>query len=352
MMTDTNYVPPSANVDDISLARASTVLSASGTTTNLLLKRKNTNDTADICLYLDEDIENVDELADAMDMASNMASVADGTQPAGSAIVHRKRARGERVPWLPEEDNLLRLAVQLYGYNTDKWTKISACVPGRGFLLREAHAHFGEQWSRVAELVPGRTDDQCSKRWRESLDPAIDRSEWTDAEDQDLLRLVGEFGSQWQRIAEYFPGRPGLHCRNRWRKLCRSINPFKHLRNGRGMPDAAAIIAGLDIDSLTSDNNNNASAILDATAHHNDNVQDSFIEDRQWMSMFDGDDDQREYERGDGKDDDEDTDEDIRAELARQMAVRSSPTGNIVPNNNASTTDAIHMTTNTHTLKR
>ncbi|RKP23940.1 Homeodomain-like protein, partial [Syncephalis pseudoplumigaleata] len=158
-------------------------------------------------------------------------------------------ARGERVPWLPEEDNLLRLAVQLYGYNTDKWTKISACVPGRtnkhcrkrwfhsldpsrrrgswtskeDLLLREAHARFGEQWSRVAELVPGRTDDQCSKRWRESLDPAIDRSEWTEAEDQDLLRLVGELGSQWQRIAEHFPGRPGLHCRNRWRKLCRSI---------------------------------------------------------------------------------------------------------------------------------
>ncbi|RKP07990.1 Homeodomain-like protein, partial [Thamnocephalis sphaerospora] len=158
-------------------------------------------------------------------------------------------ARGERVPWMPEEDNLLRLAVQLYGDKTDKWTKISACVPGRtnkncrkrwfhsldpqlrkgpwteaeDELLRRGYAHHRDQWSRVAELVPGRTDDQCSKRWRESLDPSIDRSDWTEAEEQELLRLVAELGSQWQRIAEYFPGRPGLHCRNRWRKLNRSM---------------------------------------------------------------------------------------------------------------------------------
>ncbi|KAI8050202.1 hypothetical protein BDF22DRAFT_657239 [Syncephalis plumigaleata] len=233
-------------------------------------------------------------------------------QMATTSTIPRKRARGERVPWLPEEDNLLRLAVQLYGYNTDKWTKISACVPGRtnkhcrkrwfhsldpsrrkgswtqkeDLLLREAHARFGEQWSRVAELVPGRTDDQCSKRWRESLDPAIDRSEWTEAEDQDLLRLVGELGSQWQRIAEHFPGRPGLHCRNRWRKLCRNINPFKRFRQGKDVPDAAAIITGINL-KLPMNNDGN-SIPEDAHISLADGTS-TLLNSNQWLALMEED---------------------------------------------------------------
>ncbi|KAG1066415.1 hypothetical protein G6F42_026665 [Rhizopus arrhizus] len=36
-----------------------------------------------------------------------------------------------------------------------------------------------------------------------------------------------EYGSQWQKIAFFFDGRPGLHCRNRWRKLQRMVQVKK-----------------------------------------------------------------------------------------------------------------------------
>ncbi|KAI7881859.1 hypothetical protein K492DRAFT_161149 [Lichtheimia hyalospora FSU 10163] len=159
----------------------------------------------------------------------------------------KPKARSQRAPWSPEEDNLLRLAVQLYGDKTEKWSKIAACVPGRtnkncrkrwfhsldpslrkgpwteeeDQLLREGVMKHPNQWSKIADMLEGRTDDQCAKRWRESLDPTIDRSEWTTKEDEILVEKFGEYGSQWQKIAQHFEGRPGLHCRNRWRKLQR-----------------------------------------------------------------------------------------------------------------------------------
>ncbi|KAG0272899.1 hypothetical protein BGZ95_011304 [Linnemannia exigua] len=171
----------------------------------------------------------------------------------------RKRDRGERIVWTPEEDEFLRAAVQTYGDKTEKWAKIAACVPGRtnkncrkrwfhsldpslkkgpwteeeDHLLRTGVQKFKGQWSKIAERIQGRTDDQCAKRWREGLDPHIDRAAWTPEDDVILLQKFEEFGSQWQKIALSFPGRPGLHCRNRWRKIQRSLNHMKRTHKRR-----------------------------------------------------------------------------------------------------------------------
>ncbi|KAF8972883.1 hypothetical protein BGZ46_009981 [Entomortierella lignicola] len=168
--------------------------------------------------------------------------------------------RGERIVWTPEEDEFLRKAVQKYGDKTEKWAKIAACVPGRtnkncrkrwfhsldpslkkgGWteeedrLLRNGVENFRGQWSKIAERIQGRTDDQCAKRWRESLDPDIDRAAWTPEDDNLLLQKFEEYGTQWQKIAALsFPGRPGLHCRNRWRKIQRSLNHMQRANKRR-----------------------------------------------------------------------------------------------------------------------
>ncbi|KAJ2769090.1 hypothetical protein IWQ56_002686, partial [Coemansia nantahalensis] len=154
-----------------------------------------------------------------------------------------------RAAWTAEEDRLLKIGVRAYGPNTESWPRIALLVPGRtnkscrkrwfhsldpslhkgpwtaeeDELLRERVARFPSQWSRVAEGIVGRTDDQCAKRWRESLDPEIDRGKWRPEEDRLLLEKFEELGTQWQKIATFFQGRPGLHCRNRWRKIQRII---------------------------------------------------------------------------------------------------------------------------------
>ncbi|KAJ2500020.1 hypothetical protein GGH96_003058 [Coemansia sp. RSA 1972] len=163
-----------------------------------------------------------------------------------------------RAAWTREEDRLLMVGVCAYGPNTESWPRIAVLVPGRtnkscrkrwfhsldpslhkgpwtaeeDDLLRQRVTQFPSQWSRVAEGIPGRTDDQCAKRWRESLDPEIDRSKWTPQEDQLLLKKYHELGTQWQKIASSFKGRPGLHCRNRWRKIHRVISQ-KDKKKGR-----------------------------------------------------------------------------------------------------------------------
>ncbi|KAF9100807.1 hypothetical protein BGX27_000237 [Mortierella sp. AM989] len=184
----------------------------------------------------------------------------DNSSPTDDPTTPRKRIRGERIVWTPEEDEFLRRAVQKYGDKTEKWAKIAACVPGRtnkncrkrwfhsldpslkkggwteeeDHLLRTGVEKFRGQWSKIAERIQGRTDDQCAKRWRESLDPDIDRAAWTAEDDHLLLQKFEEFGTQWQKIAALsFPGRPGLHCRNRWRKIQRSLNHMQRASKRR-----------------------------------------------------------------------------------------------------------------------
>ncbi|ORX60273.1 hypothetical protein DM01DRAFT_1342778 [Hesseltinella vesiculosa] len=185
----------------------------------------------------------------------------DDLEPPSKKLKHYRRF-GERAPWNAEEDELLRIAVSVYGDKTEKWSKIAECVPGRtnkncrkrwfhsldpslrkgawttqeDHILRQGVQRFPNQWSKIADLLKGRTDDQCAKRWRESLDPTIDRSDWSVEEDLRLADKFTEYGSQWQKIAQFFDGRPGLHCRNRWRKLQR-MNQLKkerprHSRHG------------------------------------------------------------------------------------------------------------------------
>ncbi|KAJ2121513.1 hypothetical protein IW147_004188 [Coemansia sp. RSA 720] len=173
-----------------------------------------------------------------------------------------------RAAWMREEDRLLMVGVCKYGPNTESWPRIAMLVPGRtnkscrkrwfhsldpslhkgpwtaeeDEMLRQRVTQFPSQWSRVAEGIPGRTDDQCAKRWRESLDPDIDRSKWTPQEDRLLLKKYDELGTQWQKIASSFKGRPGLHCRNRWRKIHRVISQ-KDKKKGRTGKDFAEDLA-------------------------------------------------------------------------------------------------------------
>ncbi|OCH88612.1 hypothetical protein OBBRIDRAFT_72190 [Obba rivulosa] len=151
--------------------------------------------------------------------------------------------RGVGKPWTPYEDSLLTQAVALYG-ECDNWKTVALSVPGRtnkacrkrwlhslspsikktawtpeeDQLLLSLYAVHGTKWALIARHIPGRTDDACSKRYREALDPSLKRDEWTPEEDATLLEAYNRLGGRWGQIGQELK-RSGLGCRNRWRML-------------------------------------------------------------------------------------------------------------------------------------
>ncbi|KAL0950729.1 hypothetical protein HGRIS_007505 [Hohenbuehelia grisea] len=146
-------------------------------------------------------------------------------------------------PWTPEEDALLKNSVRLCG-DIDNWKKVAELVPGRtnkacrkrwlhslspdikktawspseDQKLLELFRTHGSRWSAIARQIPGRTDDACSKRYRDALDPNLRRDEWTPDEDAKLWEAFHRIGGKWAQVGSVL-GRSSLGCRNRWRLL-------------------------------------------------------------------------------------------------------------------------------------
>jgi hypothetical protein len=108
---------------------------------------------------------------------------------------------GRTGKWKEDEDNKLKDAVQMHG---------------------------SKKWGDVAALVPGRTRKQCCNRWKEFLDPNVDRAKgrtgkWAEDEDSKLKDAVQRHGGQdWDATTALVPGRTKHQCQSRWQTLRRS----------------------------------------------------------------------------------------------------------------------------------
>jgi hypothetical protein len=158
--------------------------------------------------------------------------------------------------WTPDEDDKLKEAVQMH--NGKNWFAIATLVPGRtrqqcSFRWRDVfdpredrtsarkgrwtpdedaklkdavQMHGGKNWEAIARLVPGRTIFQCGQRWHSALDPSVEWTpgrahKWTTDEDAKLKGAVRMHGvrKEWYAIAALVPGRTKLQCKNRWREV-------------------------------------------------------------------------------------------------------------------------------------
>jgi hypothetical protein len=100
--------------------------------------------------------------------------------------------------WTPAEDSQLLTTVQEWGSN---------------------------DWSKVAQFIPGRTGKQCRERWLARLSPDVLQEDWSADEDLTLLSKQNEFGNRWSKIREFLPGRSTVSLKNRWNWLCRRDVP-------------------------------------------------------------------------------------------------------------------------------
>lgn len=180
--------------------------------------------------------------------------------------------------WTVAEDQRLREEVetQMVEGEVKDWCRIAAKLPGRtnkdcrkrwhnsvaGGLkkgqwsksedvqLARGVEQYGQRWTLVANVVGSRSADQCAKRWQQSLDPDLDRSEWRDVDDKVLIDAVQKLGRHWKDIQRHhFKGRSKNCIKNRYTVLVRRYqNQGISLPQPAGTPEPGAYSATDDED--------------------------------------------------------------------------------------------------------
>ncbi|KAF7591608.1 hypothetical protein BBP40_001308 [Aspergillus hancockii] len=157
--------------------------------------------------------------------------------------------------WTPEEDKLLSKEVHTQSTkipgrtNKDcrkRWHNVLSGGLNKGYwtddedkLLTYAVQSHGETWTVVAEVVKTRSADQCAKRWKQCLDPQLDRSEWTELENRRLMEACAVKGRRWKEIQmEHFPTRSRNSIKNQHTILTRRYNKLKNLREAQNAVQA------------------------------------------------------------------------------------------------------------------
>ncbi|XP_053523780.1 snRNA-activating protein complex subunit 4 isoform X2 [Artibeus jamaicensis] len=168
---------------------------------------------------------------------------------------HSKALR--RREWTEEEDRMLTQLVQemrvgshipyrrivyyMEGRDsmqlTYRWTKSldpslrkGLWAPEEDAKLLQAVAKYGEQdWFKIREEVPGRSDAQCRDRYLRKLHFSLKKGRWNSKEEEKLIELIEKHGvGHWAKIASELPHRTGSQCLSKWKVMVR-----KRRRQGR-----------------------------------------------------------------------------------------------------------------------
>ncbi|KAJ3429677.1 snRNA-activating protein complex subunit [Anaeramoeba flamelloides] len=107
------------------------------------------------------------------------------------------------------------------------------------FLIKAVNELGLSAWYQIAELVPSRNAKQCRERWKNQLDPSINRGEFTEEEKELLKQKVREIGTRWSIVSTFFKGRPENMLKNYWYSIVMQSSK-KEKRKKKKIPHTAS----------------------------------------------------------------------------------------------------------------
>lgn len=88
-------------------------------------------------------------------------------------------------------------------------------------LFKLVQRYGDNDWGKVSLKMNDRSPRQCKERWSTYLNPFLNKTPWTDEEEQLLKQKVDEYGPKWSKIAQFFAGRPDNCIKNHWNAMIR-----------------------------------------------------------------------------------------------------------------------------------